>query len=139
MTFKDDMIDDMDVFINDDEFGQTATYLPRAKAAGTGNMFAINVTFGDPDPNVLMVQAGQVTERTARILVSLADVRAGLLAVESAARDPVRGDRIVIASGADAGTWVVQDSVPDIGGGCQLNCRLADQRTYGAEGATVVR
>ena len=136
MSFQDDLAADVaNVFGNAEEFGQTASYRPR----GAATTFNLIVTFGDPDESVQQMQAGQSVDRVVRAMVSLAVVRAGIAVIEVTARDPGRGDLFTIASGADAGTWVVQDAVPDLGGAVQLTVSFDRQRIYGAEGATQVR
>jgi len=127
--------DSLAVFHNVNELGQIATF----KAGGENPGFSLVVTFGDPDENVAAFNGGQSVDRTAKIFAPRSLIRAGILAIELAERDPVRGDIIVMATGADAGTWIVQDINPDAGDGMQMQCRYDRERIYGAESAVQVR
>lgn len=136
MTFQDDMADDVtNVFLNTSEFAVSSTYYPASDATG----FALTVFPGDADPNAIQIMEGQEINRTARFLCKRTSVRTGIAARLGTARDPLRGDTITIASGADAGSWRVQTVTPDIGDAVQLDCRLAEKRSVGAQNAQEVR
>lgn len=133
MSLSDLMAADMDeVFLNTSDFGQAATYA----ANGGGTPFACTVVPTDPSPSMVQISQGTEDRRESRFLGSLSALRAGILADLGTVRDPMRGDAVTIASGADAGEWVVRTIAMDIGDGVMLDCVLSDLYTLGASGAT---
>lgn len=136
MTFQDDLADDVDnVFLNTSEYAVSATF----KAKGDATGFAVSVVFGDPDPSTIQVIEGNKSTRSSRILVDRTVIRAGIAAALGTARDPLRGDELIVASGADAGTWRVQEASPDLGDAIVLDARLSTPRVLGGQNAEAVR
>lgn len=117
------------VFLNTDDFGQAATFL----ALNGATAFACTVMPTDPNPSMVQISEGTESRRESRFLASLSVLRAGILADLGTARDPGRGDAVTIASGADAGTWVVRTISADTGDGVVMDCILSDMHSlYGA-------
>lgn len=125
MAFRDLMAADLAKLEAVNDFGTTATVTP---VGGSGD-FSLFLTFGDHEVAPYEDQdLGEVEETFANATCSRADYQAGVVdAGVSAARDPERGDELVIASGADAGTWYVASAAADPGDG--LNLRLRRQST----------
>jgi hypothetical protein len=136
MTLADQMAADLaNVFLSTSEFAISSTFLPGTDTTG----FTLTVVPGDEQPAMIQIMEGQEVSRTARFLAKLSTVRAGIATRLGTARDPIRADRIVIASGADAGTWLVQTVTPDLGDGVQMDCRWSDRRALGGQNAQAVR
>lgn len=131
MTLKTDMAADLsDVFLNTDEFADTATYTPN----GASTTFSATLVPGDVEESMLPAPSGEADRRLVQFTGSLALLRAGILVVEGTVRDPRRLDSFVIASGACAGTWVVERVSPDLGGGVILFSRYEQHHQIAAEG-----
>lgn len=94
MTLRDQLDDDLSVFLNTDDFAEAAKFQPRGVAPG----FDIVVLRGDAQPNV-SGDPVRGPSQVVRLLADLAVIRAGIAALEGTARDPVEGDRVVV--GAD--------------------------------------
>lgn len=135
MSLKDQMADDLTVFLNTDEFADTVTFYPKGDLVG----FSCKVTFADPIPSLATMDIGLEDRRPVNALASQAVLRAGILASTSTARDPAYGDKLVAASGGYAGTWIVRTAQPDDGGGIDLALVWAPILRAGAAGAQQVR
>ena len=118
-------------FLNVQDFGQSATYAARNGATP----FACTVMPTDPNPSIMQISQGIEDRRESRFLGSRTALRAGILADLGTVRDPARGDTVTIASGADAGEWVVRTVTLDFGGGAMLDCIQSDLYSLGASGA----
>jgi hypothetical protein len=126
MTLKSQMAADLTaLFLNTDEFAESTTYTPNGTAIGATTTFSLNVVPGDIDPAFLPTVSGEQDQRTAQFVAVLSLVQAGIATVEGSSRDPRRGDSLVIASGAYAGTWIVERQWADLGGGVALFVRQA--------------
>jgi hypothetical protein len=118
------------------DFGETATVTP----IDGESTFSITVITGDHQPSPLEVESfGLVNQITLQASCSLAAYRAGCLAVFGTARDAIREDKLVIASGANAGTWYVLSGQPDVGDCLVLNLRKEDPLNVGSTNAMRIR
>jgi hypothetical protein len=136
MTFADQMAADWPTFTDPTNgFGDAATFVPFDQSDKT---FALAVTIGDQDPTVTQFAGGQEGRRVAPIFCQLSLVQAGILAQTSSARSPVKGDAIVIASGANAGTWVLYGpATTDMGDGCHMTGVLSTLDAPGSDAREV--
>jgi hypothetical protein len=131
MTLKTDMAADLTaIFLNTDEFADTATYTPNGAASG----FSVTLLPGDIDESFLPTASGEADRRMAPFTGVLSLLRAGILAIEGTVRDPRRLDSFVIASGAYAGTWVVERYSADLGGGVILYARYEQRHQVAGDG-----
>ena len=131
MTLKSDMAADLTaLFLNTDEFADTASYTPN----GAATSFSVTLVPGDIDESFLPTESGEADRRMAPFVGVLSLLRAGILAIEGTVRDPRRLDSFVIASGAYAGTWVVERYAADLGGGVTLYARYEQRHQVAAEG-----
>ncbi len=136
MTLKDTMASDMDdVFLNVDEFADAATFIVK----GVTDSFAINVVIGDPAPTYLQIDGGQEQRRPAAIYARRSSLRTGIAGITGTARDPIKGDRLNIAAGAYAGTWIVNTAQPDDGDAMLMQCVQADMYAAGGKEAREIR
>jgi hypothetical protein len=86
----------------------------------TYNGTAITATIAESPEPYLGDEGGEVRRRTASLSCLRSDVAA-----------PVKGDRVVVASGAYAGTWTVTDAGSADDGGWVLNIRVDDRAKMG--------
>lgn len=131
MTLKTQMAADLTaLFLNTAEFADTATYTPNGAASG----FSVTLVPGDVDESFLPTASGEADRRMAQFIGVLSLIRTGILAIEGTVRDPRRLDSFVIASGAYAGTWVVERYAADLGGGVSLWARYEQHHQVAASG-----
>lgn len=131
MTLKADMAADVAaLFLNTDDFAESVTFTPNGAASG----FTCSVVPGDVDAGFGAAPSGQADRRLCPFFASLAALRAGILGIELAVRDPTRLDTITFASGAFAGTWIVERCVPDADDGVMVYARLDDHFEIAAPG-----
>lgn len=131
MTLKANMAADLTaLFLNTDEFADTGTYTPNGAATG----FAVTLVPGDVDESFLPTPSGEADRRMAAFTGVLSLLRAGILGIEGTVRDPRRLDSFAIATGAYAGTWVVERYSADLGGGVILYARYEQRHQVAAEG-----
>lgn len=124
MTLKSQMTADVaSVFLDTDDFGESVTFTPN----GAATSFACTVVPGDVDAGFGATPSGEADRRLCPFFASLAALRAGILGIESAVRDPQRLDSITFASGAFAGTWIVERCVADADDGVMVYARLDDR------------
>lgn len=137
MSLKDVMAADVGrIFLNANEFAETATFTPRKAATS----FTCSVVIDNPAPSVVAVVAGEEDRRLVSALVDRAVVRAGIGTIEGTPRDPRQGDTVTFAaSSAYAGVWTVDRAQGDLGGGIQLELVFARHLAIGAQGAREVR
>jgi hypothetical protein len=137
MSIKTEMDADLGRILASDEFDETAEYYP----AGLATHFTVRIVVGDITESAAAFDQGTEGTRTAPAVLSLATVRAGLLALEGAARDPKRRDKIVIpAASNNAGTWyVTAPGSTDVGGGCKVTIERDDLTRVSGTGAVEVR
>lgn len=81
----------------------------------TGTVY---LQFGDPTDALGITVDGTADNR----LATASAKRSAITTILS--RDLVQGDRFAIATGAQAGTWIVSSAVPDDGGGVAIALRL---------------
>ncbi len=120
MSLKTDMAADlMAVFLDDGAFADAGEYYPR----GSTNHFPVKLVLGDIATASETLESGIVeSQRSCQAVGSRAVIRAGILAALGNARDPVRGDTVVIAAGENAGTWsVAAPAATDVGGGLMID------------------
>lgn len=112
MSLKTDMADDLTtVFLDVNDHADACTYYPDGDNTG----FAATLVMG-PSSEAFIVQPrrnGIDDQTRADGFGSLAALRTGILARLGTVRDPRHGDRLTFASGAYAGTWLVQRVSPD--------------------------
>ncbi len=138
MTLKSDMAADLtSLFLDTNEFAEDVTYYPNGTPLTATVSFALKAVPGDVAEAFLATASGEADQRLAQFTAVLSLIQAGILVVEGTSRDPRRGDYLVVASGAYAGTWVVTGIALDLGGGATLSCRF-EQRNQVA-GAGVVQ
>lgn len=120
-----------------DRIGIAGTAYPRGVATG----FAVSVGFGDLQPATEAAPIGEVDQVTVQATVRRSTWRAGMLAHTSPAaeRDALRGDEIIIPSGANVGTWRVEESAPDDGGGLLLTLRRESLNAIAGAAAREIR
>jgi len=125
-TLRDLAADDLvNVFGNTDDFAEAATYVPKP----SGDQFAVTLCWGDPAPAIVGFPGGEEDRRTEQALGRRATI------IDELGRDPQKGDQLVVASGARAGTWVVQTAQPDEGDGIVFTLVKAENRAPGHQGA----
>jgi len=112
------------------EWGISATL--RARGATTGGT-TVTVVISDPEPGIVSMSSGVEDRREAQIVLLSSAISTAL------SRALERGDQVIIASGAYAGTWIVGRCQADIGGGTTANAYLPDLYAPGAPGAREVR
>jgi hypothetical protein len=129
MTFQTQLVADMAaIFIN--EWAISATL--RTRGATTGGS-TVSVVISDPDPSIVGMSSGIEDRREAQIVLLSSTVATVL------SRSLERGDQVIVASGAYAGTWIVTRAQADLGGGTTAHAALADLHAPGAPGAREVR
>lgn len=114
---------------------EATTFVPGEQGdSGTG--FTFPAALGVDSTDVAVLEGGEsASDRRLIAFGSLAVLQAGLLAALGTVRDPHRGDRLRVASGAQAGLWQVTSASGDVGGGCTLKCRLERATALGGPGA----
>lgn len=114
MTFKTDMAADvLAVFLEEDDFAEAATFMPQESLTG----FACVVTPGDIEEGFPEVGSGRANQLRAPFVGDRAALRTAIGVIEAGVpRDPRRGDRLVFASGAYLGTWMLERVANDVGG-----------------------
>jgi hypothetical protein len=136
MTLKDTMADDIDaVFLNEDEFADAATFMPKDEISG----FDCIVVMSDPQPGYIQIDGGVEDRRPAVALMNRAIIRTGIAQMKGNERDPIRGDKIAIPSGAYVGTWKVVSAQADDGGAVMANVVWSEMYTLGAKDTREVR
>lgn len=125
MSLRDIMASDLSTIVGmTDDFGQAATLYD-----STGTLSgSVNVMVGDQTEAPFESGASIEIRTNMRIMAT----RAAATAILS--REIRRADYFVIASGADAGTWTVDDVASDLGGGVNCNCTRARSRDVGQKG-----
>lgn len=136
--FQDQMASDLaNVFLDPDVFGDNATYVPTEQP---GQSFPLIVVVGDHQTSAVQMSGGQEGVAMASIDASLAVILSGLFQILGSQRYPHRGDQIVIASGNNAGTWIVAGpAARDAGGGAKLDCFLTTLDAPGGRDTREVR
>lgn len=130
MSLADQLAADLTtVFLRTDALGVSAQFRP-VKQATT---FGLVVAFGDPDETTTDTLMGLSTDRIVRVLAQRSVIRAGIAGIEGVERDAIREDSFEVATGPDAGTWVVQSVSADFGDALQLNVVRSKNRSYAAE------
>ncbi len=124
-----------DVFLNQDEFADSARFTVK----GVTDAFTLGVVIGDPVPGFIAIDGGQENRRPVSVYARQSTVRAGINTITGIARDPIKGDSIIIATGAYTGTWIVQTAQPDDGDAILMQCVGADLYAAGAKEAREVR
>lgn len=138
MTLKDDMAADEAVFVNADEFAEPCTFIPLDDGDATG--FALNVVPSDMDTQVNQVEISMLSRRVQSFTAWRTTLRSGINARTSNTRDPIRGDRLVFATGHEyQGEWTVQYPEADEGGAVTMVCVLENPVELRAPGSQVVR
>jgi len=122
-------------FINIDEFADAALFVLPAPASP----FTCNVVVGDGAPSVLSMDAGLEDRRPVTLTGQYSVIFAGILAALGTARLPQRGDRITIATGANAANYEVISSSPDMGDGLTILCAVSALLRPGGLNAVEVR
>lgn len=129
MSFRDLMAADLARIEAVNDFGVSATVTP-IEGGGT---FALFITPGDQTAQPTEDSTtGREMETLLTATCSLADFRAGVDGVAALdARDPLPGDKFVISSGSDAGTWLVMSASLDPGDGCNVTMRREVDTDFG--------
>ncbi len=124
-------------FLNTNEFGETGTFYPGRDAVG----FSVTVTISEITDQFLEVSSGVADSREADLFLVRSTTRTaiGVIETSTGARDPRKGDSVVIATGANAGTWRVATCSPDIGDCAKLHCRYETFGSVNSPGAVKVR
>jgi hypothetical protein len=136
MSLKDQMAADMtDVFLNVDEFADSARFTVK----GVTDTFVVLVVIGDPTPGFLSIDGGQEQKRPVAIYARQTALRTGISGITGVARDPIKGDSLIIDTGAYAGTWIVQTAQPDDGDAMLMQCVNATLYAAGGKDAREVR
>lgn len=136
-SFTDQLALDQNIFLDTEGFGQAALYAPTDSG---GSTFAVVVVVGDPVMSEGQQDFGIEVRRVATLYVQKSVVLAGIFGITGTSRDTRRGDSITIASGADAGTWLLQGPpAEDLGDGANLIGVLPAIAAPGAKGARELR
>ncbi len=137
MTLKSQMASDVaNVFLRSDDFAEAATFIPKG-VANPG--FACLVIFGDITPSISGMPIGVQESRPGQAFGNRAALRAGIGQILGQERDPLHGDQVAVAAGANAGTWKIEHSVSDIGGGVTMELVLLVLYAPGGPNAREVR
>lgn len=110
MTFQTQMAEDLTKILNGDEFEEAGVFYPKNSASS----FAVRVVRGDIQTGASSFGDGTQQTRTCEAVLIRSVVRAGILAIAGAARDPVREDKITLS---DGDWYVVAPGAFDVGGG----------------------
>jgi hypothetical protein len=122
MTFQSQLVADMaSIFIN--EWAISATL--RARGATTGGT-TVSLVIGDPAPQLVAISAGIEDRREASIVI------ASSVALAALTRVLERGDQVIVASGAYAGTWIISSCQTDIAGATTAAAVRSDLHAPGA-------
>ncbi len=137
MTLKDLMADDLtSVFLNTDEFADDV----RFQVKGPDNFsFALVAIIGDPAPTFVQIDGGQEDRRPVTVMAKRSSIRTGINSITGIARDPIKGDAIVVESGTYQGTWTVNTAQPDDGDAMIMQCVKSDLYTANVTGAREIR
>lgn len=128
--------DNARVLLNIDDHAQVFVFYPDLQVSG-GN---VSLVIG-PSTEAFVIDSRSIDDqRRVEAHGSLAAIRAVISQVLGAAniRDPRRYDRIVRATGAYAGTWIVQRVTTDNGDGCMLALAMDQPHADAAEGVAEV-
>lgn len=138
MTVKADMAEDLRLVMNAAEFDEEAEFYPAAEGA---SHFTVRVVRGDITTGASTFDQGTEHTRTCEAILIRSVVRAGILAIESTARDPRRGDRISFTDDDEAtAVWYVASvGAIDVGGGVTVNLEHVSYGNPGGETANEVR
>lgn len=137
MTFKDQLAEDLRLTLNADEVDEPAEYYPVDSATS----FTVRIVRGDIQTAVAQFDQGTEHTRTCEATLIRSVVRAGILAIESTARDPKRGDKITFTDDSDAtAEWFVTGpGSVDVGGGVNVTLQCDDYGNPGGRSANEVR
>lgn len=136
MTLKDDMAWDVaNVFLDEEDFADGVPAGVKYQLADGGAPFPLKVLMGDAAPSHVAISFGTENRRTARALVDLAVVTAGINAASGGLRNvALREDKLVFTKGAYKGEWKITDVTADNGGGLNLDLVLATLEQAAADG-----
>ncbi len=119
---SDLMADDMAI-IHDDGFDlSVAATLTSCDGSATGSVV---IVFGDQTDGF----AGDINGFADNRQVNASAIRSSVSSILG--RDPVQGDRVIVASGSQAGTWIVSTCNGDDGDGLVMTLRLDTPHTAG--------
>lgn len=138
MTFKDHMAEDLTNVMNADEFDEPGEFYPTRE--GTSH-FTVRAIRGDITTGASTFDQGTEHTRTCEVILIRSVVRAGILAIEAAERDPRRGDRLTFTDDDDAtAEWVVAAvGAIDVGGGVSVSLEHVSYGNPGSGAANEVR
>jgi hypothetical protein len=138
MTFKSQMADDLAAVLNSSEFDEPAEYYPGLEGS---THFTVRIVRGDITTGASSFDQGTEHTRTCEAVLIRSVVRAGILVLESTARDPRRGDRITFTDDSEsAGIWIVSAvGAVDVGGGVTVSLEHVSYGNPGGSDANEVR
>lgn len=129
-------LDVSSTFLDSEVFGQSGSY----QCTDGGAPFAISVVVGDAVMSELQVDFGVEARRVATLFCQRSTIFVGITTALGTGRDSKRGDSITIATGPDAGTWIIQGPPQeDFGDGANLTAVLPLVAAPGARGARELR
>jgi hypothetical protein len=104
----------------------------RARGATSGSA-GVSIVISDPEPQMLAADGGVEDRREAQIVAQSSALAAIL------SRPLERGDQVIVASGAYAGTWIISRCQTDLVGLTTAQAVLSDLHAPGAPRAREVR
>jgi hypothetical protein len=137
MTFKDQLAEDLRLMLNASEVDEPAEYYPE----DSSSHFTVRIVRGDIQTGAAAFDQGTEHTRTCEAVLIRSVVRAGILVIESAARDPKRGDKILFTDDSDstAEWFVTGPGSVDVGGGVNVTLQCDDYGDPGGRSANEVR
>jgi hypothetical protein len=137
MTVKSDMAEDLRQVLNASEFDEPGLYYPGDSASS----FAVRVIRGDIVTGSAQFEQGTEHTRACEAILIRSVVRAGILGIESTARDPRKGDRITFDDDDEASAeWsVAAVGAIDVGGGVTVQLVCDDYGNPGGRTANEAR
>jgi hypothetical protein len=137
MTFKADMAEDLRQVLNADQFDEPGEYYP----GDSTSHFTVRVIRGDIQTGAAQFEEGTEHTRACEAVLIRSVIRAGILAIESTARDPKRGDRITFTDDSEStAEWSVSAvGAIDVGGGVTVQLVCDSYGNPGGRSANEVR
>lgn len=138
MTFKQQMADDLAAIANAAEFDEAGEFYPGETGS---NHFTVRVVRGDIRTGMSTFEQGTEHTRVCTAVLIRSELRAGILAIESTAREPRRGDRILFTDDNEptAVWYVAAAAAVDVGGGLTVDLECDDYGNPGGRGSEEVR
>lgn len=116
-TLKAQMVTDRDeIFLNVDEFGETADFTPKTGDAVSDIIVIPDFTTQIPNFEI----EGEHLRKTCEVYISYADVA-----------EPAKGDKITITSGVEQGDWILVELIERDNTGSAWSCIQKERKTIG--------